>query len=252
MSLGGNIRLHAYLAQAGIASRRKAETLILARRVRVNGVIVDKVGTAIDPQRDRVDFDGRRVVAQTHRWIVLNKPEATVCTADDPEGRTTVLDLIARKHRERLYPVGRLDYRTQGVLLLTNDGQLAHRLMHPRYRVARVYHVKVDAQVVDQTQLQRLRDGVDIEGAGRLSAAEVRRLDSPGERAWLSMTLHQGINHQIHRMLGALGLRVLKLRRVSFAGLSADGLKPGAYRRLGQAEVNDLRNLVGLSAETMR
>lgn len=249
------VRLQRYLAQAGVASRRKAEELILAGRVKVNGRVVRELGSKVDTTKDRVDFDGHRLVTEDHVWILLNKPDGTVSTASDPEGRKTVLELVGSQG-VRLYPVGRLDYHTEGVLLLTNDGALAAALMHPRNQVARIYHVKLRG-IIDPLRLDDLREGVTItdnEGRkrSRVAADQVAIRNTTGRHTWLEVTLREGRNRQIHRMMEAVGFQVIKLIRVSYAGLTTEGLPPGRYRALSQTEVNELRALVNLPGETKR
>lgn len=249
------VRLQRYLAQAGVASRRKAEELILAGRVKVNGRVVRELGSKVDTVEDRVDFDGHRLVAEDHVWILLNKPDGTVSTASDPEGRKTVLDLVGGQG-VRLYPVGRLDYHTEGALLLTNDGALAAALMHPRNQVARIYHVKLRG-IIDPLRLDDLREGVTItdeDGRKRskVAADQVAIRNTTGRHTWLEVTLREGRNRQIHRMMEAVGFQVIKLIRVSYAGLTTEGLPPGRYRALSQTEVNQLRALVNLPGETKR
>lgn len=244
------IRLQRFLAQAGAASRRKAEELILAGRVRVNGRVVRLLGTKVDPAADKVELDRRRLYVEDHAWILLNKPAGTVSTADDPEGRTTVLELVGEQG-VRLYPVGRLDYHTEGVLLLTNDGELANALMHPRNQVPRIYHVKVKG-IIDPDLLDRLREGVVLQDTGERAKAVAGILGTTGKHTWIEITLREGRNRQIHRMLDAVDLTVLKLIRVAYAGLTAEGLPPGRFRSLTQGEINQLRAEAKLPSETRR
>jgi 23S rRNA pseudouridine2605 synthase len=243
------IRLQTFLARCGVASRRAAERLILDRRIRVNGKVVDQLGSKVDPRADRVSFDGASLVLQDHVWLLLHKPPGTVCTASDPEGRQTVLDLV-RIPGARVYPVGRLDYHTSGVLVLTNDGELAQRLMHPSRRIPRVYHVKV-AGLLDNADLDRLREGITLDD-GKTVRADASLLAKTSKHTWVEMTLRQGLNRQIHRMLEALGRRVLKLIRVEFAGIRADDLPPARFRELTQGEVDTLRQACNLSRQTAR
>ncbi|MCA9673174.1 MAG: rRNA pseudouridine synthase [Myxococcales bacterium] len=244
------MRLQRFLAQAGVASRRASEALIEAGRVAVNGKVVRELGTKVDPERDRVTFDKRRVLAQDHVWLLLNKPDATVSTASDPEGRTTVLDVVGSQG-VRLFPVGRLDFHTQGALLLTNDGELAAALLHPSKKLPRIYHVKVQGQLTP-ADLAPLRDGVVLDDGKRAAADNVLIIGSTGKHTWLEMMLRQGLNRQIHRMMEAIDRRVLRLIRVSFAGLTVEGLAPGEHRPLTQREVNELRAALSLPGETKR
>jgi len=215
----------------------------------VNGQVVRELGTSVDPRRDEVTCDGTRVVLEDRVWILLNKPDKTVSTVDDPEGRPTVIDLVGNQG-VRLYPVGRLDYHTEGVLLLTNDGDLANSLMHPRNKIQRVYQVKLRG-MVEPTDLDRLRNGVTLDD-GKQVAAPVHILGTTEKHTWIEMTLTQGLNRQVHRMIDAIGGVVLRLIRVSYAGLTAEGLKPGHYRALTQSEVDALRTAAKLKRETVR
>jgi len=221
-----SVRLNAYLARAGVASRRAADELIKAGRVTVNGQpgqLNTFVGT-----RDRVELDGRRVQPQPLAYVLLNKPAGVVTTARDPRGRPTVVELV--RYPGRVVPVGRLDADTTGALLLTNDGQLAHRLAHPRYGVEKVYEAEVEGEPSDAT-LERLRQGVELED-GPTAPAKARRL-APST---VELTLHEGRKHQVKRMLAAVGHPVTRLHRSCYAGLSVDGLEPGAWRELDREE----------------
>jgi 23S rRNA pseudouridine2605 synthase len=225
------VRLNAYLARAGIASRRGAEELIRAGRVRVNGEVA---GLATFVQgADRVEVDGEEVGPEPLTYVLLNKPAGVVTTASDPHGRPTVVGLVG--HERRIVPVGRLDADTTGVLLLTNDGPLAHRLMHPRYEVDKVYVVDVEGAPSDEV-LARLAAGIELD-EGPTAPAEVKRL-AP---ARLQLTIHEGRKHQVKRMLAAVGHPVARLHRSSYAGLTVDGLAPGEWRELSAAEVKALR-----------
>ena len=225
------MRLNAYLARTGLASRRGAEELIRAGRVRVNG---EGAGVATGVQRgDRVEVHGRAVEPEPLAYVLLNEPAGVVTTARDPHGRPTVVDLVG--HERRVVPVGRLDADTTGVLLLTNDGALAHRLMHPRYEVDKVYEAEVEGEPSDEA-LARLAAGVDLED-GRTAPARVRRL-APST---IELVLHEGRKHQVKRMCEAVGHPVRRLHRRRYAGLTADGLAPGAWRELTAAEVERLR-----------
>jgi pseudouridine synthase len=225
------VRLNAYLARAGIASRRGAEELIRAGRVTVNGEVVG-LATFVEGE-DRVEVDGAEVAPEPLTYVLLHKPAGVVTTASDPHGRPTVVGLVS--HERRIVPVGRLDADTTGVLLLTNDGTLAHRLMHPRYEVDKVYVVDVEGEP-DEDALSRLAEGVELED-GVTAPARVRRL-APSR---LEVTLHQGRKHQVKRMLAAVGHPVTRLHRSSYAGLTADGLEPGEWRELSADELVRLR-----------
>jgi 23S rRNA pseudouridine2605 synthase len=230
-SILSSVRLNAYLARAGLASRRGADELILAGRVRVNGEpgqLNTFVGAA-----DRVELDGREVAPQRLAYVLLHKPAGTVTTARDPHGRPTVVELVPGE--PRVVPVGRLDVDTTGVLLLTNDGPLAHRLAHPRYGVEKTYVADVEGDP-DETALRRLRDGVELED-GPTAPARARRL-GPGR---VEIVLHEGRKHQVKRMCEAVGHPVIRLHRSQYAGIGVDDLAPGRWRELTAAEVAALR-----------
>jgi 23S rRNA pseudouridine2605 synthase len=232
------VRLNAYLARAGIASRRGADELIKAGRVTVNGVR-GELNTFVQAT-DAVLVDGREVGRQALRHVLLNKPRGTIATARDPEGRPTVVDLV--KGDVRVVPVGRLDRDTTGVLLLTNDGPLAHRLAHPRYGIEKTYVAEVRGEPSDET-LARLAGGVELED-GPTAPARVQRL-GPSR---VELVLHEGRNRQVRRMLEAVGHPVERLRRSRYAGLGPGRLKPGDWRELTRDEVRRLRRSVGLDA----
>jgi 23S rRNA pseudouridine2605 synthase len=225
------MRLNAYLARGGIASRRGADELIKAGRVRVNGEL-GQLNTIVD-EGDRVEVDGREIAAQQLAYVLLYKPAGVVTTANDPQGRPTVVGLVPRE--PRVVPVGRLDADTTGALLLTNDGQLANRLAHPRHGVEKVYEVHVEGDP-NEAVLQRLRDGVELED-GRTAPAGVRRLG----RGRIELVLHEGRNRQVKRMLEAVGHPVRRLHRSAYAGLTLDGLEPGTWRELTPEELSALR-----------
>jgi 23S rRNA pseudouridine2605 synthase len=225
------VRLNAYLALSGVASRRRADELIKAGLVQVNGE-PGQLNTFVGPG-DRVEVDGEPVSPQQLTYILLYKPPGFLTTARDPRGRPTVLDLV--EHRNRVVPVGRLDADTTGALVLTNDGPLAHRLAHPRYGVEKVYEAEVEGEPDDEA-LRRLREGIELDD-GRTAPAQVRRLG----RGRIELVLHEGRKHQVKRMLEAVGHPVRRLRRSRYAGLTADGLAPGAWRELTRAEVDTLR-----------
>jgi 23S rRNA pseudouridine2605 synthase len=238
------MRLQRFLAQAGVASRRHAEEMMLEGRVRVNGRVVSELGHKIDPARDKVVVGGRRVRAEDLVYLVMNKPPQCVTTLRDPEGRKTVADFLPRDLAERLYPVGRLDYDTEGVLLFTNDGDLAHALLHPRRQVPRVYHAKLKGRL-EVAELERLRQGVRLEDGHLARATEVFVVAETERNSWIEVELTEGRTHEVKQMGSAIGHLVLKLIRVSFGGLRADGLRPGTSRPLTTAEIEALRKLSG-------
>jgi 23S rRNA pseudouridine2605 synthase len=225
------VRLNAYLARAGIASRRRADELIKAGRVRVNGE-PGQLNTFVNVS-DRVEVDGNVISAQRLAYILLHKPAGVVTTASDPHGRPTVIELVPIA--ERVVPVGRLDADTTGALLLTNDGQLAHRLTHPRYGVEKVYEVEVEGEPDDES-LRALAAGIELDD-GRTAPARVRRLG----RSRFELTLHEGRNRQVKRMCEAIGHPVRRLHRKEYAGLTVEGLEPGQWRELEPSEVEALR-----------
>jgi 23S rRNA pseudouridine2605 synthase len=227
-----HVRLNAYLARAGVASRRRADDLIRAGRVTVNGAM-GQLNTFVE-SRDRVEVDGRPVEPQALAYVLLHKPAGVLTTASDPHGRRTVVDLV--QHEARVVPVGRLDADTTGALLLTNDGELAHRLAHPRYEVEKVYEAEVEGEPDDEA-LERLRQGIELDD-GPTAPAQVRRLD----RNRLELAIHEGRKHQVKRMLAALGHPVTRLHRSHYAGLSLGGLEPGRWRGLEPSEVERLRS----------
>jgi 23S rRNA pseudouridine2605 synthase len=225
------MRLNAWLARAGVASRRGADELIKAGRVAVNGE-PGQLNTFVGA-RDRVELDGRPLHRQQLAYVLLNKPAGVVTTARDPGGRPTVVELV--QHRARVVPVGRLDADTTGALLLTNDGELAHRLAHPRYEVEKVYVADVEGDPSSET-LARLADGIDLDD-GRTAPARARRLG----RGRVELVLHEGRKHQVKRMLAAVGHPVSRLHRSRYGSLSLDGLEPGEWRELAREEVDALR-----------
>ena len=257
-----NIRLQKLLSQAGIASRRAAEKLIAEGRVSVNGVTVREMGTRADPASDDVRVDGVRLKgAQRQRYILLNKPVGFVSTRSDPQRRPTVMDLLGV--REYVYPVGRLDYDTEGLLLLTNDGELAAQLTHPSHGVDRTYEARV-AGIPDEEALQRLRQGIPLDGR-RTAPADVALLtrSRPAldrqsaaargrDESVLRMTIREGRNRQVRRMCEAVGHPVRALRRIRIGSLQDRRLKPGQWRELTAEEVRGLRALVARRVQPAR
>ena len=225
------MRLNAYLARAGVASRRGADGLIKAGRVTVNGQ-TGQLNTFVE-SRDRVQVNGHLVELQPLAYVLLHKPAGVVTTAHDPQGRRTVVDLV--EHPARVVPVGRLDADTTGALLLTNDGELAHRLAHPRYEVEKVYEAEVEGEP-SEAALEQLRSGIELDD-GPTAPAQARRLGP----ARVEVSLHEGRKHQVKRMLAAVGHPVTRLHRSRYAGLTLEGLGPGESRELTGAEVTRLR-----------
>ena len=235
--------MNKYLAFCGICSRRKAALPILEGRVQVNQTVVTDLGTVIDPDADTILLDGKPVTPpMLYRYILLNKPAGTITSAVDGRGRRTVLDLVSTE--ERIFPVGRLDYDTEGVLLLTNDGDLAYRLTHPKFVVEKVYQAWVEGRVL-QKALKRLKEGVLIDESLRVSGeTQVVRFDE--EKTLVEIRIHQGKKRQIKRMMKAVGHPVITLKRVCFAGITVGELKSGEWCDLAEKEVADLYHMVGL------
>jgi 23S rRNA pseudouridine2605 synthase len=234
------VRLNAYLARAGVASRRGADELIQEGRVRVNGE-PGELNTVVG-KRDVVEVDGERVAPQRLAYVLLNKPAGVVTTASDPHGRQTVVDLVPAE--PRVVPVGRLDVDTTGALLLTNDGDLAHRLAHPRYGVPKVYEADVEGSP-SPDELARLRAGIELED-GLTAPARVRIVGSSTRSSRIELILHEGRRHQVKRMCEAVGHPVRQLHRIRYAELELGGLEPGHWRELEADEVSALRSGVGL------
>ena len=228
------VRLHKIIAQAGITSRRKAEELIRSGRVRVNGAVVTELGSKADPKRDHIEVDGRRIEPQQPRVaVLLNKPDGYITSMKDPEGRPTVTRLVD-DIPVRLFPVGRLDYHTEGLLIMTNDGSLAQSIEHPSAAIDKVYQAKVKG-IPAGTTLQRLRKGIFIDGK-KTRSAKIRVLESR-KNTWLEVTIQEGRQNQVRKMFEAVGHPVLKLRRIAIGFLREPRLKPGEYRYLTPEEI---------------
>jgi 23S rRNA pseudouridine2605 synthase len=237
------MRLQRFLAQAGVASRRKAEELIVDGRVKVNGQVVTELGSKVDPDRDKVTLAGKRLLVERPVYLMLNKPRGFVTTMSDPEGRPTVARFLKRAGA-RVFPVGRLDFNTEGLLICTNDGDLAHALMHPKHEVPKTYHVKLQGMAGPEV-VSAWQKGVALDDGTHTAPATVARLGDTGKNAWLEITIREGKNRQIHRMAEAVGFNVLKLTRVGYAGLALDDLRVGETRPLSPDEVQRLRKAAG-------
>ena len=238
-----NVRLQKYLSECGIASRRASEQLISEGRVSVNGAVA-VIGATVDPEQDAVAVDGRDVRRDSKRvYVLLNKPRGAVTTAQDTHGRRTVLDCVSGVG-ERVFPVGRLDMDVAGVLLLTNDGELAHRLMHPSHEIEKVYIATVAGEI-QEAALARLASGVMLED-GMTSPAKVRLLQSDRHSSRIQLTLHEGRKREVKRMCDAVGHPVLALKRIAFASLMDGHLRPGEWRYLSNQEVRLLQRLTSL------
>ena len=232
-------RLQKLIAHAGVTSRRKAEELITSGCVTVNGCIVTELGSKADPDRDHVKVNGKLLrMHPPSVCIMLNKPKEFITSVKDPEGRPTVMELV-RGVKGRVFPIGRLDYHTEGLLLLTNDGELANLLMHPRHGVSKRYEVKVKGQLEDD-EIGRLARGVRLDD-GTTAPCTITKLGKAEKNSWLEVTLHEGRYRQVRRMFESAGHFVLRLRRVGYGGLTLGDLPVGRCRRLTDAEIATLQ-----------
>ncbi len=232
-----NIRLNKYLSNAGVCSRREADVLIETGVVSVNGKIVTELGYKIN-QGDIVQYDGETINAETKRYVLLNKPKGFITTMDDPRGRKTVMSLVSKACRERIYPVGRLDRETTGLLLFTNDGDMAKKLTHPRYQAVKMYHVELNKSVAKE-DLEKLLNGVDLED-GKTKVDKVEYVEN-GTSKEVGVEIHSGKNRIVRRLFEALGYQVIKLDRVQFGGLTKKDLPRGYYRHLTEQEIAYLK-----------
>jgi 23S rRNA pseudouridine2605 synthase len=231
------VRLQKFLAEAGVASRRAAEQLIVAGRVEINGKAVTQLGTKVDPARDRVLVDGRPVKTQRKLYVALNKPKGYISTRSDPEKRRIITDLLPLEWRN-LYPVGRLDHDTEGLIFLTNDGDFALRLTHPRYGTQKIYRVAVEGRV-EPRQLRALTEGISDEGE-TLKAARARLVSANNTRSVVEVELVEGRNREIRRMFKALGFEVSELKRTQIGRIKLGELRTGKWRTLTEPEIKSL------------
>jgi len=238
---GDSIRLNKYIAHAGICSRRDADTFIADGKVRVNGKVVTEMGYQVSPE-DRITVSGQKIEPEPFVYLLMNKPRDTITTTSDEKGRKTVMDLIENATGQRVYPVGRLDRNTTGLILLTNDGDLANRLMHPSYKVRKVYDVETSRMLTDE-ELTQLRTGIPLED-GPAKAYRVTR--HPVYLNVVTLSMHEGRNRVVRRMLEALGVDVLSLDRVAYGPLQKKGIRVGRWRNLRKTEINELRKMVRL------
>lgn len=233
------MRLQKFIAECGIASRRSAEKIIQSGRVYVNGELVDYMGFVVDPENDRVEIDGKLIEIDSKKhYIMLNKPKNYVTTVSDDLGRPTVMQLVSDIN-SRIYPVGRLDFDTTGLLIMTNDGDFANILTHPKHTVNKTYIARID-KPLDENQLDRLRKGIDIDGV-MTSHARAENIKRPQKGFEVKITIHEGRNRQVRRMLDAVGANVMCLKRISVGSLTLGNLPEGKWRRLSDAEINKLR-----------
>jgi len=240
------VRLQKFLAAAGIGSRRHCEEYILSRRVSVDGEEIRDLGTRVDPRRQTVRLDGQIIKSQPKRYYLLNKPAGYLCTNRDPAGRPQAIDLLGQDG-PRLFTVGRLDENSQGLLLVTNDGELANRLAHPRYRVQRKYRVQVVGKPTRQT-LDTMQRGVYF-SEGKFRVQRIKRIRSQGNSTFLELILTEGQNREIRRVLARLGHKVISLQRIGFGTLKLGRLGEGKFRPLKPTELKELRDLVRQPAE---
>ncbi|MDD4801411.1 MAG: pseudouridine synthase [Syntrophomonas sp.] len=235
------MRLAKYLAQAGIASRRQAEEIIRMGRVKLNGLIVTELATRVNPKTDHIELDDRIVELQQHIYILLNKPPGYISAVNDPWGRPTVLELV-KDINKRIYPVGRLDYDTEGLLLLTNDGEFTNLMIHPRYKIEKKYAACV-AGKIENTALRTLQNGVYLED-GMTAPAQIHLLSRDDKSSRIELLIHEGRKRQVKRMCAAIGHPVISLKRVAFGFLTLKGVELGNYRYLQENEVHRLKALV--------
>ncbi len=236
-------RLQKYLSSCGIASRRKSEELILAGKVKVNGIIVRELGTKVS-NKDEVEVENMEVYRKQKEYYLLYKPEKTICSVSDDKGRVTVVDLI--ETNEKIFPVGRLDYDTTGLLLLTNDGELTNKLTHPKGCIEKTYIAKVSGLVTGK-EIHELENGIELDGVKTKKArAKLKKMDKKNNKSYVELTITEGRNHQVKNMFASLGHKVLKLKRTNYAFFDLEGLKIGEYRSLTTKEVKQLYNYANI------
>ncbi len=233
-------RLQKVIAQAGLASRRKAEKMIVAGRVKINGVVVTELGTKVDPDKDIIEVDSQEISREKLIYIMLNKPRGYIATADDPQNRKIVFDLL-KGVSERVHTVGRLDIDTEGLLLLTNDGSLTYALTHPSHEVGKVYLVSVKGKITRRA-LNDLARGVELED-GMTAPAQVELIKHKKDNSLIKIMIHEGRNRQVRRMMDVVGFPVLRLKRVQVGPLTLGNLRSGTYRHLTKTEINLLKKI---------
>jgi 23S rRNA pseudouridine2605 synthase len=243
----GVMRLQKYLAICGLGSRRGAEDLIAAGRVAVNGVVITEFGTKVDPTIDSVIFDGKEVGIKTEGLLLLNKPDGVICSKSDPQGRTTVMEYVPKKY-QHYFPVGRLDFETTGLLLLTNDGELSQYLLHPRYEIPRVYEALVFHEPSRET-LQQLKDGIELEDGLAWAHVSVLRREERG--FWLRVELAIGRNRVVRRLLAAAGHKVHRLTRVSHGPFTLGALALGEVKHLEASDIAVIKSKIRKEIESM-
>jgi 23S rRNA pseudouridine2605 synthase len=236
----GLIRLNKYIANAGVCSRREADKLITAGAVTVNGKVVTELGTKISPT-DKVSYGDQPLKRERHRYVLLNKPKGFITTTDDPQERKTVMSLIANACKERIYPVGRLDRNTTGVLLFTNDGDLAKKLIHPKHRIEKIYHVVLDRSLTKR-DLDKIREGIELDD-GLIKVDDIEYIGEGKDKKQIGLKIHSGKNRIVRRIFEKLEYKLIRLDRVSFAGLTKKNLPRGTWRILEEKEVSFLKML---------
>ena len=234
-------RLQKVMAHAGVASRRKSEEIIAEGRVSVNGEIVTEMGFKVDPEVDVIEVDGELISKEKRVYLLLNKPEGYITTVSDPEDRPTVMDLIPDL-KQRVYPAGRLDFDSSGLLILTNDGELTYKLTHPKKEVDKTYWVRAKGKI-EREDFNKFEEGMIIDGQ-KTSAAVIKNVDYQDDTTEFEIIIHEGRNRQIRRMCKIAGFSVLKLKRIGFAFLTIEGLDEGEYRYLSDEEVQKLKNMI--------
>ena len=237
MQMPETLRLNRFIAMSGVCSRREADELIKAGKIKVDGQVVTEMGITVSPDAN-VEYDGKQLKAEKKVYVLLNKPKDCVTTTDDPEGRRTVMDIVANASQERIYPVGRLDRNTTGILLLTNDGDMAEKLTHPRYEVRKIYHVFLDKNVAEE-DLDKLVKGIELED-GPINADEISYVDGR-DKSQVGIVIHSGRNRIVRRMFESLGYEVVKLDRVYYGGLTKLNVPRGHWRYLSDEEINRLK-----------
>lgn len=235
----GKERLQKVMAHAGVASRRKSEEIISQGRVKVNGKVITEMGTKVSDE-DLIEVDGKIITREKKVYLLLNKPVGYITTVDDPRGRKTVIDLIEGVN-QRIYPVGRLDFDTSGLLILTNDGDLTYKLTHPSHMVNKTYHVEIEGHA-KQEKLDRLEKGIFLED-GLTAPARVEDVDYKKEKTDFNLTIYEGRNRQVRRMCEKIGHPVVNLKRIKFGFLTIDNLKLGQFRYLSNREINKLKEI---------
>lgn len=239
------IRLNKYIADAGVCSRRKADELILEGKVKVNGKVQEEMGVKINPKKDKVFVNEKQVVNLDRPvYIVFNKPKDAITTSKDEKGRATVMDYI--KMRERVFPIGRLDRNTTGVLLMTNDGEMANRLMHPKHQIKKAYKATLD-KALEKEDAKKLEQGIRLYD-GKTAPAEIYSI-AKGKNRVIGVIIHEGKNRQVHRMFESLGYQVEKLERVAYADITVEGLVRGGWRHLTKGEVKKLKEMAGMDPD---